>query len=1040
MSLPVSDAIQGAYVVGVVCSGLILGGAATVFKELTEGLGCLLGGFCFAMWLLTLHDGGLLPSTVGKVIFITAFTVVGFALYFSRYTRAYSLIVLMSFAGATVTVLGIDCFSRAGLKEFWVYIWNLNDNLFPLAADTYPLTKGIRVEIAVIVVLAILGIISQLRLWRVIQQHREKRAEERAEFERMRDEEEANVGRRVEEDNERERRQWEMSYGDAPPPMSPTATSRDSGVGEMENEKKGRLSQTTVQPVSPSETDNENAIEMADLPTSNSSASPEAAKQVNDLGIAKQEEDGRVTIRVSQDDHPGHDVDSSHIPEPDEKSWMAGGGDNTRHASVMSAHNSQRFSNATGPEIVPLPFVIPGTHGEAIDEEDRSSFATFADEDERSVTLSKRASRASLSHRLSVGSGNLLRSLSQRSKRQTGEFEPPQPSPKWAESGEDLVMHDQRRREDTGSIAATVDGMSTNEDEKIESVEDGTTRWTMEIKAELADRLPKDKMPLAESKQSEAKGQLSGRPYSTADTIATDILSPSFLEEPAGGRSKRSSAGHATAITEETNESGNPNNVPGTKTPSDTSKAGKSMSPSAVSSVSLTKDALPSSLSRVALSYRTNEWAKHLSLAEKPVLETLQINEYSEREETTKQQEAPAPLHVEELQQTPESGIPATSIVRSPSSMSNAHVHRSPSRTSAAGTSNIAQTTPSSMPPTGQLPEASNRSSLASTSPPHTLHTNHSVRMKGRRQSGDVMIQPILEENGDEQLSIKANAVQEDGSAPNMVSASPVELEPQDSYRTSIPGVVSYTSPQTLIGKRDMFLRSKSQSTLLLSPAIPEATQFPPRSASQMELSYNNFSPPSPFASPDADDLPLSQRKELMRQNSMLSTKSAAVNTRPNSSMRVASTPIPNITGIPPVVSDNSHFNSHQPQRRSTVQSHTHREAQLANFRQSVAAELRAGTPVSPAGNNGRETPLASGSTTLLGGMGPRTGSNDIQFQIDQQRSMLLSQREEEAQRKEFQRLEKERNDRAFEELMRRGDFMDAHREAMRKMQRNVKD
>ncbi|KAI1777575.1 hypothetical protein F4818DRAFT_318432 [Hypoxylon cercidicola] len=1046
MNPPVSDAIQGAYVVGVVCSGLILGGAATVFRELTEGLGCLLGGFCFAMWLLTLHEGGLLPTTVGKVIFITAFTVVGFALYFSRYTRAYALITLMSFAGATVTVLGIDCFSKAGLKEFWVYIWNLNDNLFPLGADTYPLTKGVRVEIAMIVVLTILGIISQLRLWRVIQQHRDKRAEERAEFERMRDEEEAVVGRRVEEDNERERRQWETAYGDAPPPMSP-ATSRDSGVGEMESEKKGRLSQTTVQPVSPSETDNENAIEMADLSASNSTASPEATKQVDSLGIAKQDEDKRVTIRVSHDDHPDLDGDSSPIPEPDEKSWMAGGDGNTRHASVASPHNSQRFSNAPGPEIVPLPFTVPGTDGENIDDEDRSSVATFADEDERSITLNKRASRASLSHRLSVGSGNLLRSLSQRSqrsqksKRQTGEFDLPQPSPRWGESGEDLVIHDQRRPEDTGSIAATVDGMSVNDDEGIESVEDGKSRWTMEIKAELADRLPEDdfelsgKKPVAESKQSESKGHLSGRPYSTTDTVATEILNPSVLGEPAGGRSKRSSATHATAITEETTETSNPNNAPET----DTSKAGKSMSPSAVSSVSLTKDALPSSLSRVALSYRTNEWAKHLSLADKPDLETLQL-EYPEHEETVKQQEAPAPLNVDELQQTPESDIPATSIMRSPSSMSNMNVHRSPSRTSVAGTSNIAQATLSSMPPTSQLPEVGSRSSLTNATPPHALHANHSMRMKGRRQSGDVMIQPILEENGDEQLSIKANAAQEDdGSASNPVPASPVALESQNPHRTSVPGVVSYTSPQTLIGKRDMFLRSKSQSTLLQSPPIPETTQHAPRSASQMDLSYN-YSPPSPYATQDADDLPLSQRKELIRQNSMLSAKSASANLRPNSAMRMVSTPTPNMAAMPPVASDKLHFDSHQPQRRSTVQSHTQREAQLASFRQSVAAELRAGTPVSPAGNNGRETPLVSGSGTLLGGIGPRTGSHDVQYHIDQQRNMLLSQREEEAQRKELQRLEKERNDRAFEEMMRSGNFIDAHREALRRMQRNVKD
>ncbi|KAI1768994.1 hypothetical protein GGR53DRAFT_272359 [Hypoxylon sp. FL1150] len=1033
MSPPISDAVQGAYVVGAVCSGLILGGAATVFKELTEGLGCLLGGFCFAMWLLTLHEGGLLPTTVGKVIFIIAFTVTGFAFYFSRFTRAYALIVLMSFAGATVTVLGIDCFSRAGLKEFWVYIWNLNDNLFPLGADTYPLTKGIRVEIAVIVVLTILGVISQLRLWRVIQQHREKRAEERAEFQRMRDEEEATVGRRIEEDNERERRQWELTYGDAPPPLSPTATSRDSGVGEIENEKKCRLSQTTVQPVSPSESDNENAIEMADLSASNSTASPEV-KQGEGLGIAKQDEDKRVTIRVSQDDHPNRDNSSSPNPGPDEKSWMAGVDGNARHASVRS-HNSQRLSNISGPEIVPLPFTVPETHGEEIDEEDRSSVATFADEDERSVTLDKRASRASLSHRLSIGSVSLLRSLSQRSqksKRQTGELDLPQPSPRWGESGEDLVTHHQRCPEDAGSVAATVDGMSLNDDEKIESIGDETSRWTMEIKAELANRLPKDQSKpkdrkLEELRQVESKG----RPYSAADTVATDILNPSYLGEPTGGRSKRSSATHATAITEGTNETSNPNNAPGT--PSDTSKAGKS-----TSSVSLTKDALPSSLSRVALSYRTNEWAKHLSQAEKPELEILKINEYVEPEETTKQQETVAPLHMEELQQTPESGIQAASIVRPPSSMSNAHIYRSPSRTSVAGTSNYAQAMPSSIPSTSQMPEAGNRSSLTIAVPPPTLHTNHSVRMKNRRQSGDVMAQPILEEK-DEQLSIKVNGAQQgDDSILNPITTSPVEYETPDPHRTSIPGVVSYTSPQTLIGKRDMFLRSKSLSTLLLSPPIPEGTQFAPRSASQMDLAYN-YSPPSPL---DADDLPLSQRKELMRQNSMLSAKSAAISPRPNSTMRVSSTPTPNAGGIPQVTSENSHFDSHQPQRRSTVQSHTQREAQLANFRQSIAAELRAGTPVSPSGNNGRETPLVpSGSNgTLLGGISPWTGNNDVQHQIDQQRNMLLSQRQEEAQRKEFQRLEKERNDYAFEEMMRRGDMMDAHREALRKMQRNIKD
>lgn len=94
-----------------------------IFTDVTEGLGCLLGGYCLAMWFLVLTPGGLIKSTAGKAIFIACFTLGAFGFYVSHWTRAYGLIGAVSFAGATVIVLGIDCFSRAGLKEFWLYIW-----------------------------------------------------------------------------------------------------------------------------------------------------------------------------------------------------------------------------------------------------------------------------------------------------------------------------------------------------------------------------------------------------------------------------------------------------------------------------------------------------------------------------------------------------------------------------------------------------------------------------------------------------------------------------------------------------------------------------------------------------------------------------------------------------------------------------------------------------------------------------------------------------------------------------------------------------
>lgn len=54
-----SNAIQGAYVVAAVVTGLIFGAVSLVFQEVTEGLGCMLGSFCFAMWILVLAPGGI---------------------------------------------------------------------------------------------------------------------------------------------------------------------------------------------------------------------------------------------------------------------------------------------------------------------------------------------------------------------------------------------------------------------------------------------------------------------------------------------------------------------------------------------------------------------------------------------------------------------------------------------------------------------------------------------------------------------------------------------------------------------------------------------------------------------------------------------------------------------------------------------------------------------------------------------------------------------------------------------------------------------
>ncbi|KAL4784610.1 hypothetical protein BJX76DRAFT_326669 [Aspergillus varians] len=231
MNSPVRVAIQGAYLVAIFFTGITFGALAIVFKELAEGLGCLLGGFCTSMWLLSTKSGGLLTATDAKAGFIGAMSVAFYAVSFSHYTRPYGLIVSTSIAGGTAIALGIDCYSKAGLKEFWLYLWALNDDIFPLGTNTYPVTRYIKVELAVTVIVAVMGVISQLRLWKVVRERRAREEEKCREEQRRKDEAEAEAVKRLEEHNMKERMEWEVKYGDLGPSSESSSTIPEHAAG-----------------------------------------------------------------------------------------------------------------------------------------------------------------------------------------------------------------------------------------------------------------------------------------------------------------------------------------------------------------------------------------------------------------------------------------------------------------------------------------------------------------------------------------------------------------------------------------------------------------------------------------------------------------------------------------------------------------------------------------------------------------------------------------------------------------------------------------
>ncbi len=282
----------------------------------------------------------------------------------------------------------------------------------------------------------------------------------------------------------------------------------------------------------------------------------------------------------------------------------------------------------------------------------------------------------------------------------------------------------------------------------------------------------------------------------------------------------------------------------------------------------------------------------------------------------------------------------------------------------------------------------------------------------GLRKSPSV-IQPIAEEE-DVQHSSSSIPEEQPQYPPRPPSVSP-SLSQHEAYnKAPVPGIVSYASPQTLLGQREVFLRSRSQGSLISN--IGEV-QSPPQSPPSEAGSIHNYPMYAAALAADPDDVPLSQRKEIMRQSSLMSLNASSTSLH-RSESRVES----------PVGAENIAFNSHQPQRNSGLPSYAAREAKLANFRMSVSQELRSGSPMINA--NGRETPFAS-TNSLLGGR-----EVEVQRNIEMQRHVLMGQKEAEAQRKEMQRRDKEFSDRVFDDRMRSGDLLESHHEAMRKMQR----
>ena len=942
MNVPVSNGLQGAYVAATILSACALGAASLFCKELTEGLGCALGGFCLSMWLLCLIPGGLLKSQSTRAALLSTLTIGCFACYFTKWTRDWALIILMSLGGATVTVLGIDCFSRAGLKEFWAYLWSLNDDIFPLGATTYPVTKGIRVETVAIMILCLCGITSQIKLWKIVRRKRQSKAAAQDGGTGGTQDEES-VGRQIEEENGRDRRQWERLHGNGDVESSIGSHDFDAN-GEKKSRRKHRSSV--------------DVFELGEMSESDQQRSRTDLLMANDAGG-----DGKVTVRVAADEYLDSAAESN-----DSMGEKYDSGLETTDDANKRRSRRRRVSEA--PDIVPLPFVVPEEDGTKSDTE-RSSVATFADEE----GLKPGRARRKLGKRMSQRSTKLLRSLSQRSRYSNNDA-----CMERTESSEELVVHGAHHGGDE-SVAATVDNMTISTGRN--SFETADKGEDMVIAAELSNvdgqEGPSNQQVMSDDRHGDGKQ----RPFSGA-TVSTAILE--------GLESAEKETGSGDIVP---SEMPTKTNV-GQKALDEASEKPKSLASGTSIPTSLTKDKLPKSMSRVVMSYRTNEWAKHLETAETPAPDDLNVVQTSQA--AKKGKDRVAPLNMEDLQMTAAgSPLPSAKLSEtSPSLVSETHF-------TSHGASNQIVSSTTSLPleavEAGSSMERTTGDGGRQSSVSNLVASRSSAAFKSINEDGDsaeksVRGVPIAEGDDDlEQASGSSNQGSMSGTKQPLPS-----------------GIVPYSSPQTLIGQRESFLRSKSQGNLYESLADMQRDSSDSGSVSSL-----------PYASGalDPDDMPLSQRKQYIRQSSTMPLSQSGLRSSSNLSLAQSSsglqTPEP------------AYYEANKSRRSSAMASPAARELQLAGFRKSVSQDLRAGNPMAV---YGRQTPFASTSSLLHG------RKAEVALNIEMQRSRLLEQKQMEAQRNQIKKLERDLSSRAFDDKMRTGVLLDAHKQAMKKMQK----
>lgn len=715
--------------------------------------------------------------------------------------------------------------------------------MFPYHTYTYPVTRNIRVEIAVIIIITVFGVIGQMRLWKVIKARRTKEESSRQEAERKKDEDDTEVGRELEANNLRARAEWEQIYGNGhdkkDPSLSETAIADDSRRGSD-----GFGSSTTQE--------KDNSIEMKAMATIDQSAgASDSGKPLETVEEAVHDNNAEDQDVRSQHEAEMRDLEAqrpvsaisqrtagskSYFPEDNDSEHGAvidsevGTQRGSKHFSRKSWVNrlSWRFGNVQilDPQSVSQEALVvhddttssvAGVVDELTIVSGPRSIASSIDEDGKDEAYEKEIPNEGVPEHnvLSEATAGKLNSQT----RQTA-------APTAVTTGGDLAIS---RESEDGNDRPTENEQENHGKSTAATVSIGDPGENQGVRSENA---------VIQVQQDKSVSQPEDRKEEASATVIEK------LESNAGEAvfEKQPSASPETEQKDIDNSDDPRANIENNVTEADSVSQTKPAEPIKRATLDMTTvKNIPEQTSKVIHSFRTKEWAKHLADAETPDLEPLEL-ENGVQMDSDNIEEAAAPVHVDGLLQTALSAQPPPALMSPELSVSNSEQTRRLSDYSSM--------------PSPEMSRSKTRNSLhdiSGRSPP-PLMRNASMGSIIPQQEQDA-ITPMLRST----------------STPFLTVTSPGngKVEPESSR---------WNGPPPLLAVRENMVRNRMSSTSLRHDpwasrnasrqSLADPIQATSPTVAIPEERDEDFEAAAPN---DDDDVPLSQRRVILQRQSMQS-------------------------------------------------------------------------------------------------------------------------------------------------------------------------